>query len=152
MRRTFLFLIAVCLAAPAWAAGPAVDIVSAEFGLFDARNPDELVLEPGNYVPLIEGQRYGWVIEVRTTRRSLAVREEYLWTPRGKSADASAAQDDRRTIVFPQRRQVSQRQLVPVEGKIFGEWAVGPGEPTGRRHLQVFVEGQLAADFEYDIR
>ena len=50
------------------------------------------------------------------------------------------------------RNQVSQRQLVPVEGKIYGEWAIGSSEPAGHRHLQVIIEGQVAASFEFDVR
>ena len=41
---------------------------------------------------------------------------------------------------------------MPQEGRIFGEWEIGPGEPPGRRHLQVVIEGEVAASFEYDVR
>lgn len=57
---------------------PPVEIVSAEFGIFDASNPRELVFELTSVVPYRTGQRYGWIIEVRTKKRSLSVREEYL--------------------------------------------------------------------------
>jgi hypothetical protein len=39
-----------------------------------------------------------------------------------------------------------------VDGRIYGEWAFGPGEPAGRRHLQVIIEGQLGASFEYEVK
>ena len=52
----------------------------------------------------------------------------------------------------PRRNQVSQRQLVPVDDLITGEWEVGPSEPAGHRSLQVMVEGQVAAVFEYDVK
>lgn len=151
---------ALCLI-PAFAAGicfsappPApVEIVASQFGLFDATTPDELSFEPTNVVPRVEGQRYGWVIEVKTNKRNLSVREEYLIP---LAAKPSAEPKDEFLEGFktpPQRRnQVSQRQLVPVDGKIYGEWSVGKNEPAGHRHLQVFVEGQLAASFEYDVR
>jgi hypothetical protein len=48
--------------------------------------------------------------------------------------------------------QISQRQLVPVEGKIYGEWEVGPNEPAGHRHLQVVIEDQVAASFEFEVK
>jgi hypothetical protein len=159
-RRTLLllmtFLSGVVLAAPPVQQGkeaPA-EIVSAEFGLFDASNPDELAFEPATVVPQKPGQRYGWVIEVRTSKRSLAVREEYL-IPSGTDKTTPAAADPAigtLNIPLPRRNQVSQRQLVPVGGRIYGEWAIGPGEPAGRRHLQVIVEGQLGASFEYEVK
>jgi hypothetical protein len=87
------------------------------------------------------------------------VREEYLLptsaTAAAPSSEAKAAADPAiGTLNIPllRRNQVSQRQLVPVEGRIFGEWSIGPGEPAGQRHLQVIIEGQLGADFKYEVR
>ena len=156
MRRIFL-LVSVLVAGISSAAPPSlvrasVEIVSAEFGTFDASNPQEMVFEPTLVVPHRQGQRYGWVIEVRTSQRALSVAEEYLLpnpATAGKAPDSSGATAD---IPQQRRNQVSQRQLVPVDGKIYGEWAVGPGEPAGHRHLQVLVEGQVAASFEYDVK
>lgn len=151
MNRRALLLLAllngVALAAPPVSQTTAVEIVSAEFGLFDASNPDELVFTPTTVVPHTLGQRYGWVIEVRTGKRSLAVREEYLLAnPSPPTADSPL------NIVLPRRNQVSQRQLVPVAGRIYGEWAIGPGEPAGHRRLQVIIESTVSADFAYDVQ
>jgi hypothetical protein len=130
-----------------------VEIVSAEFGLFDDRNPRELVFEPGAVVPHRVGQRYGWIIGVRTAKRSVSVSEEYLLPSAAPTLAAPAASSaEVWTIPQGRRNQVSQRQLVPVDGRIYGEWAIGPEEPAGHRHLQVLVEGQVAASFEFDVK
>ncbi|GAB2181808.1 hypothetical protein DLREEDagrD3_20310 [Denitratisoma sp. agr-D3] len=148
-------------AAPGFAAPPTdgpVEIVSSQFGLFDASTPNELSFEPTNLVPRIVGQRYGWIIELKTAKRNVSVREEYLIALPAK-ADAKATEGAAKDEFLegfkqpPQRRnQVSQRQLAPVDGQIYGEWSVGQNEPAGHRRLQVFVEGRLAATFEYDVR
>jgi hypothetical protein len=153
-RRVFLLLCAIGLAGAANAAPPApVEIVSAEFGIFDASTPGELAFEPTAVVPQREGQRYGWIIELRTKKRSLSVREEYLLPTAATAAGTKMnAAGDRLDVPLPRRNQVSQRQLVPVDGRIYGEWAIGPGEPAGRRHLQVIVEGEVAGSFEYEVK
>jgi len=156
-RRTLLllgvFLSGLALAAPPAQMEAAVEIVSAEFGIFDASNPNELAFEPTTVVPHKVGQRYGWTIEVRTNRRSLAVREEYLLpTAATQAATATHVPGETLNIPLPRRNQVSQRQLVPVGGRIYGEWAIGPGEPAGQRHLQVIIEGQLGASFDYAVK
>jgi hypothetical protein len=155
-RRVFLLLCAIGLAGAANAAPPVpapVEIVSAEFGIFDASTPGELAFEPTDVVPQREGQRYGWIIELRTKKRSLSVREEYLLPTAASEAGSKLnAAGDRLDVPLPRRNQVSQRQLVPVEGRIYGEWAIGPGEPPGRRHLQVIVEGEVAGSFEYEVK
>lgn len=129
-----------------------VEIVRAEFGVFDARDSREVAFAPTRVVPHREGQRYGWVIEVQTRQRSLSVREEYLFpnpvkTP--KSDDPIVADLE---MPLHRHNQISQRQLVPVDGKIYGEWEVGPGEPAGHRHLQVVIEDRVAASFEFDVK
>jgi hypothetical protein len=143
-----------CAASPAQTE-PAVEVVSAEFGLFDAANPRELIFEPEQVVPHRQGQRYGWIIEVRTRKNSLSVREEYLLPnpqPLPKAEISVDSEGESLSIPTQRRSQVSQRQLVPVDNKIYGEWAVGPNEPAGHRHLQVIIEGQVAASFEYDVK
>ena len=154
IRRTLLLTLvlaagAASAASPAPASAP-VEIVSAEFGLFDSSRPGELVFEPAAVVPHKIGQRYGWVIEVRTAKRSLAVREEYL-RPTPKAEQAVDPLTQSLNVPAERRSQVSQRQLVPVDGRIYGEWSVGPGEPAGHRRLQVVIENQVGATFEYDV-
>lgn len=157
MRTLWLALLAFWLgtagAAPPKAKDADIQILGAEFGLFDASNPKELVFEPTQVVPLKEGQRYGWIIELRTKKRSVSVREEYL-LPTAATEAVSSIDLSRSTldIPLPKRSQVSQRQLVPMGGQIYGEWSVGPGEPPGKRLLQVIVEGQLAGSFEYEVK
>lgn len=141
---------------PAPAAEPAktgvpVEVVSSEFGIFDDSVKNELAFEATAVVPHRVGQRYGWVIGVRTGKRSVSVREEYL-LPSATSADAPGSATDTVTIPLDRRSQVSQRQLVPVGGKIYGLWSVGPQEPAGHRRLQVVIEGQVAASFEYEVK
>jgi hypothetical protein len=149
-RASLILALVAGIACATGAAAEALDIIRAEFGVFDASNPRELVFEPAIVVPLREGQRYGWIIELVTTQRALSVREEYLlpMPERGTPDPLSESLG----IPLVRRNQVSQRQLVPVAGKIYGEWAVGPAEPPGHRHLQVLVEGQVAASFEFDVK
>ncbi len=127
-----------------------VEIRNAEFGIFDASNPKETIFEPTHVVPHQPGQRYGWVIELRTTQRSVAVREEYLIAP--TEAFKEEAGGKRLTIPHERRNQVSQRQLVPVAGRIYGEWEIGPQEPPGKRRLQVLVEDRPPVVFEYEVK
>jgi len=129
-----------------------VVIVSAEFGLFDATNPKEPVFTPSQLVPHRENQRYGWVIEVQTSKRSLSVREEYLLPNASKLPKDQDALGESLNIATPKRNQISQRHLVPVDGKIYGEWAIGSSEPAGHRHLQVLIEDEVAAGFEFDVK
>ena len=155
----------------------AIEVVHAEFGLLTPRQAgaagrsQDLTLEPTRVIPCRTGTRYGWAIELRTDKRRVSVREDYLLPASARSRHDNShanghgggltqpapsapalADAETRTLTFERRNTVSQRQLVPRNGLIFGEWEIGPHEPPGRRHLQVIVEGEVAADFEYEVR
>lgn len=150
--RTAALMTGIFFAATTSAAELSVEIISAEFGTFDDSNPRELIFEPTAIVPHKAGQRYGWIIEVRTSKRALSVREEYVLPSPPRETKASDPLSESLNIPLQRRNQVSQRHLVPVDGKIYGEWAIGPNEPAGHRHLQVIIEEQLAASFQYDVQ
>ena len=129
-----------------------VEVLSAEFGLFAVSGQGEQVFEPGSIVPHMVGQRYGWIIKINTGKRSLSVREEYLLPmPPNEQKDMDSFSQSM-NIPMQRRNQVSQRQLVPVDGEIYGEWAIGSGEPAGHRHLHVVIESQVVASFEFDVK
>lgn len=145
-------LIALALLLTARLASAAdVEIIGAEFGLFQETRGGEILFQASPVVPRAVGQRYGWIIELRTNKRSLAVREEYvLPSPKQKEPDNPVA----RNLHVPdlRRSQVSQRQLAPVDGQIVGEWSIGPDEPAGKRRLQVVVEGEVVASFDFEVK
>lgn len=151
MTRHALALACLLAGSTALAAPPAVEIVGAEFGLFTEGQDNEILFQPSTTVPRAVGQRYGWIIELRTKQRSLAVREEYLLPemPGAREPDSQVAKN----LHVPdlRRSQVSQRQLVPVDGQIVGEWSIGPDEPAGKRRLQVTVEGQTTT-FAFEVK
>ena len=142
----FLWLFAVSFSVSA------VEVVAAEFGVFDASDPQRVVFEPTRVIPHREGQRYGWMIELRGVKRSVSVREEYLLPSKAIEQRTDTPDGAKLVIPLERRNQVSQRQLVPVDGRIVGEWSIGPQEPPGRRQLDVVVEGRVAASFEFEVR
>ena len=150
-----LLLLLVFLSPASYAASPAgaqtgVDVVRAEFGLFETTaTPGEVAFVPSTLVPSRVGQRYGWIIDVAKAPRTLSVREEYVLPVKGEagSDDLSASLN----VPLARRNLVSQRQLAPVDGRIVGEWSVGAREPAGHRRLEVLIEGRVAAGFEFDV-
>jgi hypothetical protein len=150
MKRSSLFFLACLFSVSSRVF--AFEVVSAEFGLFDASDPQQVVFSPTNVVPHREGQLYGWTIELRGAERSVSVREEYLLPSRAVEERTESAEGTKLVIPLERRSQVSQRQLVPVDGFIYGEWSVGPREPAGPRRLEVIVEGRVAARFAFEVR
>jgi hypothetical protein len=121
----------------------ALEVVQAEFGVFDASDPQRMVFSRTSVIPLREGQRYGWVIQLAGAKSSVSVYEEYL--------SPNQAGDDLQ-IPLEKRTLLGQRRLAPIDGQIFGEWTVSARDTSGTRTLEVFVEGQSAARFEFELQ
>ena len=152
MKKVFALLL-VLLSGVASAAAPlpvSFEVARAEFGLFEvSSDTGTTAFTPSVVVPLRVGQRYGWVITLAKTPRALSVREEYVQPPLAKPADDPLSAG--LNVVSQRRNLVSQRHVVPVDGRIYGEWSVGAQEPAGHRRLDVVIEGQVAASFEFDV-
>ncbi|HET7774764.1 MAG TPA: hypothetical protein VFK74_00180, partial [Azospira sp.] len=103
-------------------------------------------------VPHVLGQRYGWVIEVETKKQNLSVSEEYVVPHPNKGSETELEVARNLGLSNDKRIQVSQRILRPQEGHIYAEWSVGPNEPVGHRRLQVLIDGEVAARFEFDVK
>lgn len=146
-----ILLLAAGLPARAAPAAPDVEIVKTEFGIFEDDGSDQLGFGATGEIPFAIGQPYGWLIEVRTTKKSLAVREEIL-LPR----DTPAAPDrDDSSIGIPANPEsllgFNERRVPVSDGMIFGERRIGPTDKPGTYRLRIYVERKLTATFDYSV-
>jgi hypothetical protein len=78
-----LAVLGVLLVGIAWSAmgpnpaTPEIEIVSAEFGLFNSPLSGKPPFVPSTVVPFQEGQAYGWIIQIKTTEPNVKWREEF---------------------------------------------------------------------------
>ncbi|WP_153109124.1 hypothetical protein [Propionivibrio limicola] len=146
--RVILLCAAVLFPGASYAASDDVRILDAEFGVFKAGPDGEVIFESARVVPRRAGQRYGWAIEVHTKKRRLNVREEYVQAEPPSVPETAAALD---FVMPPKRRPISQRQLVPVDGWIYGEWTMSADEAAGPRRLHVLVETLPPVEFVFEV-
>ena len=118
---------------PAAIAAP-FEVVSAEFGLFNALETGRPPFIATPLVPLVVDQSYGWVIVLRTSAKTVRWREEFI---RAMSDDARAT--------------ITEREVTLHNGVIFNSWSVAPGDPTGAYRMRVTIEGQLVRTFEFRV-
>jgi hypothetical protein len=136
------------LAAPA---APDVEIIKAEFGIFEDDGSDQLGFGATSDIPFTPGQPYGWLIEVKTTKKSLAVREEVL-IPQDTVAASGSNESD---LAMPTMREsllsLNERRVPVSDGMIFGERRIRAEDKAGRYRLRVYVERKLTATFDYNV-
>ena len=133
------------------AAAANMEVVRAEFGLFNLPDSGKPAFVATRRVPLVPGQIYGWVVTVKPTQGEVTWREEF--TLPGKPAtwggsDPNASQ----TISSDRKTSVKEGKVVPDRGVIANTWTVAPGDPQGRYVIRVFIGNRLARTFEFDVK
>lgn len=128
----------------------AVEILSAQFGVFGADPSGRRVLLETDKFPAITAAPYGWYIIFKTDKPTVIWREEFelpeappTWGP-GEALGVFTISPDRKTAVT--------ERIIPTRvGFIANEWRYAPGDPIGHHSMRVYIDGQLVREFKFDI-
>lgn len=135
-------------ASPAPAGKVAVE--EAQFGLFPVFSGGEESFVPADRVPNKPGQAYGWVLRVKTDKKAVRWREEFVLpaAPAHWGADAPQAP----YTLSPDRKvSVTERTEEPKDGMLMNLWSVAPGDPSGPHVMRVYVEGEQVRTFGFTV-
>ena len=136
---------------PAGAALLAPEVVSVEFGLFDGSKDVSPAFVPSRRVPLVPGQAYGWIIQLRTDKEKIRWKEEFT-LPAKPATWGEPESRGSRAVSEEGRVSVTERVVTPAGGMIFNTWEVAPGDPSGRYVIRVIIDGVEAARFEFEVK
>ncbi|MGH7178042.1 MAG: hypothetical protein ACREJC_11725 [Tepidisphaeraceae bacterium] len=128
----------------------ALEVVSAQFGVFGADAAGRRVLFETDKFPAVTGAPYGWYIIFKTDRPTVVWREEFelpqappSWGP-GEAMGIYSISPDRKTAVT--------ERIIPTRlGFIANEWRYAPDDPTGAHAMRVYIDGKLVREFKFDI-
>jgi hypothetical protein len=141
----------VATEAPAAVAkSPALEVVSAQFGVFGADQAGRRILYETDKFPAVIAAPYGWYIVFKTSKPTVIWREEFelpepppTWGP-GEAMGIYTISPDRKTAVT--------ERIIPTRlGFIANEWRYAPGDPVGAHKMRVYIDGQLIREFAFDI-
>ena len=128
----------------------AVQVVTAQFGVFGADPNGRRLLYETDKFPAIPAAPYGWYILFKTAKPTVVWREEFelpeappTWGP-GEALGIFSISPDRRTAVT--------ERIIPTRlGFIGNEWRYAPGDPIGAHKMRVYIDGQLIREFSFAI-
>ena len=128
----------------------ALEVVSAQFGVFGAGQAGRRILYETDKFPAVIAAPYGWYIVFKTSKPTVIWREEFelpepppTWGP-GEAMGIYTISPDRKTAVT--------ERIIPTRlGFIANEWRYAPGDPVGAHKMRVYIDGQLIREFAFDI-
>lgn len=124
------------------------EIMFSEFGLINIEAGKES-FTPSRLIKLDTHSSYGWLIRLATDKTGITWREEFTLPVKPETwGDLQKGQ----SISKDGKTSIIERTTSPEHEIIFNVWQVAPGDPTGRHVIKVFVEGELADTFEFDVQ
>src|SRR5271169_3172851 len=131
----------------------AADLVvkRAQFGILETTPDGEEKFVPAKEIPAEDGQVFGWVVDVETSRASLHW-QEHLKLPHPPADWGDAASDPDVLIAADGRSVASQGDDLVEDGELSRfYWALAPGDPAGDYEMDVAVEGKSVAHFAFRV-
>lgn len=126
-------------------------IKRARFGILETDAAGEETFVPTREVPAEDGQTFGWVVEVDTTRPSLHW-QEHLRLPAPPADWGDAGSDPDVLISADGRSVVAQGDDLIEDGELSRfYWALAPGDPAGEYVLDIAVEGKAVGHFAFRV-
>lgn len=131
----------------------AADLVikKVQFGILETNAAGEENFVPTREIPPDDGQAFGWVVEVDTTRESLHW-QEHLKLPQPPADWGDAATDEDVIIAADGRSAVAQGDDMIEDGELSRfYWTLAAGDPAGEYEMDVAVEGRSVAHFSFHV-
>ena len=130
---------------------PDLVIKRVQFGILETTPDGDERFVPTKEVPAEDGQAFGWVVEVDTTRESLHW-QEYLRLPRPPGDWGEAANDPDVLISKDGKSAVAQGEDLVEDGELSRfYWSLAAGDPAGEYTLDLAVEGRPVAHFAFRV-
>ncbi|MBU7582590.1 MAG: hypothetical protein KAF91_06710 [Nostoc sp. TH1S01] len=126
-----------------------IAIDKAEFGIarVDARGKVNFI--PTFRVPLQEGSKYGWRIQLKDYQGEVTWRE-VLRLP--KPPETWATDDGENFSVSADGTEsVMRRKTTANDGVIENYWTIAAGDPPGKHKIQVYIDDRLIATFDFEV-
>lgn len=128
---------------------PPVEIMGATMGII-VEDPDKPTRRiRTNIVPLKPGQKYTWVIYLRTNKEKVRFSERIELagpTTWGVRSDVKyEISQDKRSVTV-------EREKTKDVGVIYGTWGVSEGDPPGKATLTIRIEDKVEHKFDFELK
>ncbi|QLE56744.1 hypothetical protein [Nostoc sp. TCL26-01] len=126
-----------------------INVSKAEFGVVNVDAEGKFTFAPTIKVPLEQGNRYGWRIQLQDIKGEVTWRE-VLRLP--KPPETWATDNGENFTLSPDGTEaVTKRTQVAKDGVIENFWTIAPGDPPGKHIIYVYVNDRLVGNFEFEL-
>jgi hypothetical protein len=131
-------------------------VISAKVGVFTTSTPEDFSFTAATAVPLVVGQPFGWVIQLRTHQSNLTptvkMREELI-LPDFPVTWGATDTTGTRTVSDDSRVASTDFEIQPdTSGLLYRVWSIADGDPPGRYVFKLYIEGKLVKELGFEVK
>ncbi|MBW4562464.1 MAG: hypothetical protein KME32_15190 [Mojavia pulchra JT2-VF2] len=124
-------------------------VEQAEFGVVRVDPQAKVTLIPTLRVPLQEGSKYGWQIQLKNYQGKVTWREILRLPKRPETWGVDSGEN---LSISPNGMEaVTKRTQSIADGVIQNFWTITPGDPPGKHKIEVYIDERLIRSFEFEI-
>jgi|GEM_PF-1472487 hypothetical protein len=127
-------------------------INKAEFGVSIVNLAGKHDIFPTTNIPFKVGNSYGWRIKLNKNYHGLVTWREVFHLP--KPPEAWATDHSENFVISKDGATATSQhtEKAPEDGIIENFWQITPGDPTGEHKIEVYVNQNLVATFNFQIK
>lgn len=126
-----------------------IEVTQAAFGLFPSEESGRTKFVSSTKIPFVVGESYGWVLTVKTSRKTVKYRDELtLPKPITQWGQPTGAEQ---MVASDGKSAVAEREASVENGQIHGGWGIADSDPRGRYVSKVTLEDGQTLVFEFDV-
>jgi hypothetical protein len=131
-------------------------VISAKVGVFTTSTPEDFSFTAATAVPLVVGQPFGWVIQLRTHQSNptptVKMREELI-LPDFPVTWGATDTTGTRTVSDDSRVASTDFEIQPdTAGLLYRVWSIADGDPPGRYVFKLYIEGKLVKELGFEVK
>ncbi|AFY50479.1 hypothetical protein Nos7524_4737 [Nostoc sp. PCC 7524] len=126
-----------------------INVTKAEFGFAKIDSQGKFNFTPTTRIPLEEGSKYGWRIQLQNVQGEVTWRE-VLRLPKPPETWATDNGENFK-LSTDGSEAVSNRTQLAKDGVIENFWTITPGDPPGKHIIHVYVDDRLVGNFEFEV-
>jgi hypothetical protein len=126
-----------------------INVTKAEFGFAKIDSQGKFNFTPTTRIPLEEGSKYGWRIQLQNVQGEVTWRE-VLRLPKPPETWATDNGENFK-LSTDGSEAVSNRTQLAKDGVIENFWTITPGDPPGKHIIHVYVDDHLVGNFEFEV-
>lgn len=128
---------------------PDLRITGVQVGILADSASDLRAFVPQDTVPIVPGQRFGWLVWIESTRQEIDFTEVFRFQYAGPDQTIGLTDDSR--LDEAKNQITTDRTASLIDGTVGNFWVITEGDPPGPHSFDITIDGVAIATLDFHL-